>query len=100
MKVFSKVALLSLSVLFILSGCKDDPIPDSLTVNPNALADVVADGQTQEITVKSTVKWTVSGAPEWIKVNPSTGDAGETKVSINVLPNEKGEKRDATLEFR
>ncbi len=99
MKVFSKVALLSLSVLFILSGCKDDPIPDSLTVAPNALSAIEAEGQTQEITVKSTVKWSVSGAPEWVKVTPSTGDAGETKVSINVLPNEKGEKRDATLDF-
>lgn len=100
MKIFSKAALFSLSVLFILSGCKDEPVPDSLSVAPDALTEIVAEGQTQEITVKSTVKWTVSGTTDWVKVTPSTGNAGEAKVSINVLPNEKGDKRNATLEFR
>lgn len=98
MRIFSKVAIVAMGLFLILIGCKD-PVPDSLTVSPKEFTAIVAEGQTQDVTITSTVNWTVSGAQDWFTVNPASGGAGTTKVTITVKPNEKGDERNATLNF-
>ena len=50
-------------------------------------------------TVESSAAWTVSGKPEWLKVEPKEGDAGETKVTITAESNSSKDPRTAELTF-
>lgn len=100
MKIYSKVAIVLISVFLSLTGCKDkDNIPDSLSVSPKELTNIPAQGQTTEFSVTSTQKWTVSGIPDWVTLNPSSGESGTTKVSVTVKPSMQKDERSATLVF-
>ena len=57
-------------------------------------------GEKMEITVESDVDWTVSGVPEWLALNPSQGQAGQTTVTIETLSdNGAAQARKAELAF-
>ena len=51
------------------------------------VASVPTDGTATEITVKATKEWEASYIPEWLEVTPSSGPAGETKVSVSMKEN-------------
>lgn len=59
-----------------------------------------AEGGVQTFTLTSEVSWTVVTSQDWIEVNPSSGNAGTTEVSISVTPNSEYEDRHGLVYVR
>jgi Putative binding domain, N-terminal len=74
------------------------PIYTLLSVsNPTGLTSKSASGGSGYFTVNSTnVNWSISGAPTWATVSPSSGVSGNTGVTVT-FQNNTGAARSATL---
>lgn len=72
------VAALTLAV-----GCEDDieTYLDEVRVSSSYVA-IPAAGGSQTITVNAKSDWSFGDIPEWVKVSPTTGVAGETEVTF------------------
>lgn len=72
------VAALTLAV-----GCEDDieTYLDEVRVSSSYVA-IPAAGGSQTITVNAYSDWSFGDIPEWVKVSPTTGVAGETEVTF------------------
>lgn len=72
------VAALTLAV-----GCEDDieTYLDEVRVSSSYVA-IPAAGGLQTITVNAKSDWSFGDIPEWVKVSPTTGVAGETEVTF------------------
>lgn len=72
------VAALTLAV-----GCEDDieTYLDEVRVSSSYVA-ISAAGGSQTITVNAKSDWSFGDIPEWVKVSPTTGVAGETEVTF------------------
>lgn len=72
------VAALTLAV-----GCEDDieTYLDEVRVSSSYVA-IPAAGGSQAITVNAKSDWSFGDIPEWVKVSPTTGVAGETEVTF------------------
>lgn len=72
------VAALTLAV-----GCEDDieRYLDEVKVSSSYVA-IPAAGGSQTITVNASADWSFGDIPEWVKVSPTTGVAGETEVTF------------------
>lgn len=93
--IFALVAALLLcgceTVLFPSGG--DDPY---VRVLPSSELAFSCAESLCTVTIESSGKWTISGAPEWVSVTPDSGDDG-AHVTISVLDNELSEERRAVL---
>lgn len=49
-----------------------------------------ATGLSTELTVGCIESWTLTSKPEWLTINPTSGDAGETKVTLTAEVNTEG----------
>ena len=71
------------AVAAIVAGCAEETlILDEVQVSKSVLSIPVEGGKT-EITVTATGDWTINGIPEWLTVTPTSGVAGETKVTFS-----------------
>ena len=59
-----------------------------------------AAGEKLELTVEADVDWTVTGLPEWLKLTPASGEAGQTILTLETLSeNGSAQEREAALAF-
>lgn len=76
--IFTALAIAALAFV----GCQEkERFLDEVKVSQSYLAFDKA-GESLEITVNAIDKWEFTGVPEWITVNPVSGNAGETKVTF------------------
>ena len=74
-----------MAVIAMLVGCSDDyeaAYLDGLRVSSSYLS-LSQDGSSTQFTVKSKDAWTIENAPDWLTVTPTSGNAGETEVTIS-----------------
>lgn len=69
------------AALTLAVGCQEsiEPHLDEVKVSSSYVA-IPAQGGTDTITVNAVFDWTLSDVPEWLKVTPASGTAGETEV--------------------
>ena len=74
------VAALTLAV-----GCTKDEIQTSLdeVQVSSSYVSIPMNGGSTTITVTAEDSWTITGAPDWLTISPTTGSAGETKVTFS-----------------
>ena len=59
-----------------------------------------AAGEKLELTLEADVDWTVTGLPEWLKLTPASGEAGQTTLTLETLSeNGSAQEREAALAF-
>ena len=59
-----------------------------------------AAGEKLELTLEADVDWTVAGLPEWLKLTPESGEAGQTILTLETLSeNGSAQEREAALAF-
>ena len=76
--IFTALAIAALAFV----GCQEkERFLDEVKVSQSYLAFDKA-GESIEITVNAIDKWEFTSVPEWITVNPVSGNAGETKVTF------------------
>lgn len=76
--IFTALAIAALA----FAGCQEkERFLDEVKVSQSYLAFDKA-GESIEITVNAIDKWEFTSVPEWITVNPVSGNAGETKVTF------------------
>ncbi len=97
-----KYILPFLFVLFI-AACGGDsseggnapaPSKDYLSVPPSL--ELLADGQTTEITISANCRWTITKDGDWLTVNPMSG-ANNQSIIISATKNTTGDVRTAVL---
>lgn len=81
MKLRNIFAALAIAALAFV-GCQEkERFLDEVKVSQSYLAFDKA-GQSIDVTVNAIDKWEFTEVPEWITVNPASGNAGETKVTF------------------
>lgn len=95
-------AMLAAATLFF-AGCGEKlPDPEINIPETEDIAPVFArDGGTSTVAFHSATDWTASvtavKSGEWISVNPTSGKAGDVRITITVQANEEAEGREATV---
>ena len=74
-----------IAALAVLAGCqKEEAVHYLSTVKvSSSYVAVPLDGGSNEITVDATTSWTIADMPSWLTVNPTSGSAGQTKVTFS-----------------
>lgn len=106
-KRFSAIwALAAAATLLLLASCGEklpDPAIDIPTTEDLAPA-FTRDGGSTTVAFHSATDWTVSvnvtKAGEWISVSPTSGKAGDAKITITVQENQDSEAREATVTIK
>ena len=93
---------LCLAAATIVCGCKGDNPPEPVTVPEITLTSgqtaVISDeGGSAEIAFKATAAWTAASSQAWLTVNPQSGEAGETGVTVTATANGEYDPRTATV---
>jgi formate dehydrogenase assembly factor FdhD len=70
--------------------------PPSLVVNTSSVSQVASGGQTNFTITSNCASWTITGAPTWASVSPTSGSNNAT-VTVNFQANTSTQSRDATL---
>ena len=97
----NKCPLLMVSLIIILTGCKDEtPFEPNLSVLPNRLEVFASEGGESSATVNANLEWVATPSANWITVSPSSGDAKTKSVCILALSNEEYDGREGHVIFR
>ena len=73
---------------------------EQIDVTPSEIADIDASGIATELNITSNVKWSITGAPDWVKLNPTKGE-GDAKILVSVDKNsDKSSGRECTLTLK
>lgn len=72
--------------------------PPALTVDPAHL-EFPAAGEAKTVLLTTNCDWTISGAPAWLSIDPVSGSAGTTTVTLNASVNASIDTLLATLAF-
>ncbi|MEO5562025.1 MAG: BACON domain-containing protein [Chitinophagaceae bacterium] len=83
-KIQMRLAFLLTSLILFLLSCRkhETQSSGSLTLSTNAISlDTTVNTQTT-FTVQSTVSWTTSQVPDWLKLDVTSGVSGNTVVSV------------------
>ena len=74
-----------IAALAVLAGCqKEEAVHYLSTVKvSSSYVSVPIDGGSNEITVDATTSWSITDMPSWLTVSPTSGSAGQTKVSFS-----------------
>ena len=77
--IFTALAAAALTLV----GCQEElKVLDEVQVSQSLVAIPVEGGQVK-VTVSATDAWEITGAPEWLTVSPTSGNAGETTVTFS-----------------
>lgn len=74
------------------------PFEPSITVTPNVINDVVAEGAEEILQLTSNAAWSLFEKPAWVTVSPNAGEAGNFNVNVTIAPN-TGVLRSGTVRF-
>ena len=79
-----KAFIASLAAVLAIAGCtKENQLYlDEVQVSSSYVS-IPVDGGSSTITVTATGSWTISNIPDWMTVSPTSGSAGETKVTFS-----------------
>ncbi len=92
---------IALAAALILAGCKEQPVEPvvvpGITLTSGETAAISDEGGTAEIAFKATAAWTATSSQTWLTVNPQSGEAGETGVTVTASANEEYDPRTATV---
>ena len=101
---FHKLLLLPALAAFAVA-CDNDPqeetLPVAISIEPEGTDEIIvpAEGATiTDISVVSNAPWTLAEAPEFCTVDPESGEAGTTVLTITVFPNDES-PRSQNLSF-
>lgn len=89
----------------IISGNTKKTIPvlqtaaPSISINQETLC-FGAQQSESRITLKSNISWTASNTASWLTLSASTGETGETAVTVTCQANATENDREATIEFK
>lgn len=102
-KFFNYVSLLAvlLTTGIVFTSCGDDGEEnnvDAFISVSNTELSFPASGGSQQVTIASNVQWNISGAPSWLRVNPTSGK-GETIVTISADKYNQSEARTVKLQI-
>ncbi|MBR1538387.1 MAG: BACON domain-containing protein [Bacteroidales bacterium] len=89
------IILLAACVLGLLSSCAEEPmisLSKTSVSASNEAAEIALD-------VNTTYDWTASSSAGWVKLSPSSGAKGLTKVTVNLDVNNTFDDRSATVTF-
>ncbi len=98
-------ALAFLALLAVACEQPVDPTPksDEVRLTSATTLTVGADGGTAEITFTSSDAWTAALANDrvtWLSINPASGTAGQSTVTVTVDPNDTPDDRSATIRVK
>lgn len=95
MRKFFYLALAALAVSAV-SCTKEVDAPDELTFD--SAAEIVAEstGYSTNVTFKTNNAWNATVSADWVRINPTSGEAGNGKIDIEIASN-NSDKREATL---
>ena len=94
-----------IGLILIIAACSDissldKPIQPEITLNNTALI-LSADGGSYEIPFTSSVAWTAEVenklADVWCSVNPTSGEAGNTKITVTTRSNDTPDDRTVSI---
>lgn len=88
-----------LACVLMAVGCQQPQEFDvlkGLTVSESVVA-LPQDGGSVEVTVSSDAPWEVTASTRWITVSPTSGNAGDTKVTFSVLKTKKERNGEVTI---
>ena len=103
MKIF--MALTAMAVILVSCGEKPDPEQivkkdPSIKISPLDIPAMNAAGGSVNISVTANMDWVVTGMPDWITVDPSSGEGSLYKQAVVVTVDEnKAGAREAVLTF-
>ena len=97
-----KLAMAALAVCAVVLSCEKNPSADetpALTLGSVTEVSISADGGPASFTFTSNQDWIVSPNASWVTVDPVSGKASETPVTVNVTfdPNPDYEARTTTI---
>ena len=109
-RVHKYLLALALCLPFFLIGCSDSDSVDNTGgggdgggITPDEFQIVVqpkpflSEGGEQILKFKTPAKWSITGAPAWVKLSPTKGEAGLVEVKITTEPNDTYDERNATM---
>ena len=95
--------MLLLPILFV--GCKknnvqnEEPETVKLAVTPNSLISPSA-GADYTLTLTAPEAWTASCADSWVKVTPSSGNAGTVEISVKIAADKESVEASSKIVFK
>lgn len=99
LNIMRSVILLNF-LFFILcfASCSEDSVDNQVAVSEKSLM-VGADAMVKKITLTTNADWQAKISQDWATIEPSSGRAGSTEISVSFSANLSGKKRTASLLF-
>ena len=99
-----KLFYLLLVMPIVLMGCKkgatdSEPEAVKLTVTPNSIISPSA-GADYSLTLTAPEAWTASCADSWVKVTPSSGNAGTVEISVKIAADKSSTEANSKIVFK
>ena len=85
-------------MLWSCSESDEDISPDTITLGKSEMI-CSAEGEDSTFEIESSTDWKASGLSSWCTINPSSGEAGKSNITIKVKPNEKNVGRTTSFIF-
>ena len=82
-----------------VSGGKNEPTYQGLTLSPSTLSALSEESGSTTIKVKAGENWTAQVDQDWCTITPAKGNKGETEVTITVTANESYDERNTAITF-
>ena len=99
-----KLFYLLLIVPMVLMGCKKgakdaEPETVKLSVTPNSIISPSI-GADYSLTLTAPEAWTASCADSWVKINPTSGNAGTVEISVKIAADKTSTEASSTIVFK
>ena len=99
-----KLFYLLLIVPMVLMGCKKgakdaEPETVKLSVTPNSIISPSI-GADYSLTLTAPESWTASCADSWVKINPTSGNAGTVEISVKIAADKTSTEASSKIVFK
>ena len=99
-----KLFYLLLIVPMVLMGCKKgakdaEPETVKLSVTPNSIISPSI-GADYSLTLTAPESWTASCADSWVKINPTSGNAGTVEISVKIAADKTSTEANSKIVFK
>lgn len=97
-----KLSYLMLLLPVLMMGCKkgttDEPEAVKLALEPNSIICPAAGGD-YTLMLTAPEAWTATCADSWVKVNPTSGNAGSIEISVKISANKESQESTSKIVF-
>ena len=97
-----KLFYLLLVLPLLLMGCKkgtDEPEAAKLSVDPSSIISPSA-GADYTLTLTAPESWTATCADSWVKVSPTSGNAGTIEISVKIAADKESVEANSKIVFK